>query len=266
MAYNEYENVLIEKKENIAIIKLNRPTKFNAASVQLFRDLKAAVEEVDADPEVGCMILTGQNFTHPKKGTPYPVFSAGVDVENFSKIGKVEAGFEFIKICFLPFKAIEYAETPIIAAVNGAAYGFGFEISGCCDMVFASKSATFALKEINHGALAAWVTTRGLEKYPKNLIAYMVMSGIEMDALKAKEMGVVIDVFEDDDLLPKCEEIAKRIAGNSYMVKAYVKGRLNRKAMEDYMDAERFMPSIFATPTLQEAFGRFLKGETKRMK
>jgi enoyl-CoA hydratase len=262
----KYTVIKIEKKENYAIITFNRPDKFNAANAQIFAELASAVRELDADPKVGCMILTGQTFIHPKKGTPFPVFSAGADVEQFASIGKTEAGFNFIKVCFEPFKAIEYSETPIIAAVNGAAFGFGFEISGCCDMVFASKSAKFALKEINHGALPAWCVTRGLEKYGKNLVAYLCLSAIEVEPVEAKRLGIVLDVFEDDELMPKCEDLAKRIGANSYMAKTFIKTQLNRKAMADYQEAERLMPTIFATEFMQGAFSRFLKGDTKNVK
>jgi len=260
----KYEVLKVEKKEGgIAIITLNRPDKFNAANAQIFRELAAAVRELDADKEVGCIILTGQTFTHPKKGTPYPVFSAGADVEQFASVGKTEAGFEFVKLCFEPFKAIELSETPIIAAVNGAAFGFGFEISGACDLTFASKSARFALKEINHGALPAWAVTRGLEKLGKQVVAYLCLSAIEIEPEEAKRLGIVIDVYEDDELLPKCEELARRIAANSYMAKTYIKTTLNRHAVGQYQEAERFMPSVFATESMQGAFARFLKGETK---
>lgn len=263
----EYEVLKVEKKEgNYAVITFDRPDKFNAANSEIFRELAAAVKDLDADKKIGCMVLTGQTFTHPKKGTPYPVFSAGADVEQFASIGKPETGFDFIKLCYEPFKAIELAETPIIAAVNGIAFGFGFEISGCCDIVFASKSARFATKEINHGALPSWTVTRGLEKYGKNVVAYLTLSGSELSAEEAKSLGVVLDVFEDDELLPKCEDLAKRIAANSYMAKTFIKTCLNRKAFEQYQETERFMPSIFATEFMQGAFARFLKGVTKNVK
>jgi enoyl-CoA hydratase len=102
-----YQVFKVERKEGgIAVITFNRPDKFNAANRQIFSELAAAVQELDADPEVGCMILTGQIFTHPKKGTPFPVFSAGADVEQFAHVSKTEAGFDFVKACFEPFKAI----------------------------------------------------------------------------------------------------------------------------------------------------------------
>jgi enoyl-CoA hydratase len=262
----QYNVIKVERKENYGIITFNRPDKFNAANAQMFAELASAVRELDADKTVGCIILTGQTFIHPKKGTPYPVFSAGADVEQFASVGKVELGFDFIKVCFEPFKAIELSETPVIAAVNGSAFGFGFEISGCCDMVFAARSARFALKEINHGALPAWCVTRGLEKLGKNVVAYLCLSAAELDAEQARRLGIVVDVFEDSELLPKCEELAKRIAERSAMAKTFIKATLNRKALEDYQNAERFMPVIFATEVMQGAFSRFLKGETKNVK
>jgi len=262
-----YEVIKVEKKEGgYAILTFNRPDKFNAANNQLFRELAAAVREMDQDKDVGCMILTGQTFIHPKKKTPFPVFSAGADVEQFAGIGKTEAGFDFIKVCFEPFKAIELSETPVIAAVNGAAFGFGLEIMGTCDMAFAGQSAKFALKEINHGALPAWAVTRGLEKLGKNVVAYLCMSASELEPEEAKRLGLVLDVYEDDQLLPKCEELAKRIAGNSYFAKTFIKTILNKHAIQDYQDAERFMPSVFATEFMQGAFSRFLKGDTKNVK
>jgi enoyl-CoA hydratase/carnithine racemase len=91
------------------------------------------------------------------------------------------------------------------------------------------------------------------------VVAYLAMSAVEVDPEEAKRLGIVVDVFEDDELLPKCEEIAKRIAANSYMAKTFIKTTLNRKAMEEYQEAERFMPSIFATQFMQGAFARFLK-------
>jgi enoyl-CoA hydratase/carnithine racemase len=222
------------------------------------------MKELEEDPEVGCIILTGQTF-QTKKG-PRPVFSAGADVEGFSHLSKTEAGYDFIKTCFEPFKAIEQIETPVIAAVNGAAYGFGLEIAGACDLVFASKSARFATKEINHGAVPAWTVTRGLEKLGKQVVAYLTMSAREIEAEEAKRIGLVIDVFEDDELLPKCEELAARISKNSKMAVAFIKTLLNRKSIEDYGDAERFMPAIFATEFMQGAFARFLAGETRGKK
>ena len=262
-----YEVFEVENKDGgIAVITFNRPDKFNAANRQIFKELAAIVQELDADPEVGCMILTGQTFTHPKKGTPFPVFSAGADVEQFAHVSKTEAGFDFVKACFEPFKAIELSETPVIAAVNGAAFGFGFEISGCCDMTFASKSAKFALKEINHGALPAWAVTRGLEKLGKQVVAYLCMSAVELSPEEARRLGIVLDVFEDDELLPRCEELARRIAANSSMAKTYIKSTLNRNAIGDYQAAERMMPAIFATDFMQGAFSRFLTGETRDKK
>jgi len=259
-----YQVIKVEKKDGgIAVLTFNRPAKFNAANAQIFHELAAAVQEMDKDKDVGCMILTGQTFIHPKRGTPFAVFSAGMDVEELAALSKTEAGFEFSKVCFEPFKAIELSETPVIAAVNGVAFGFGFEIAGVCDMSFAGKSAKFALKEINHGAVSGWAVSRGLEKYGKAVVAYLCMSAVEVEPEEAKRLGIVIDVFEDNELLPKCEALARRIAANSYIAKTFIKTMLNRRAIEEYQEVERCMPTVFATEFVKGAFARFLKGDTR---
>ncbi len=265
MSYN-YETVLVERKEAHAVITLNRPDKFNAANAQMFLDLRDAVNELDADKEVGCIVLTGQEFTHPKRGTPVHIFSAGADVAQFDTLSKTEVGYEFIKLCFEPFKAIELAEIPVIAAVNGSAFGFGFEIQGCCDFSFASTNAKFALKELNHGALAAWAVSRGTDKFSDSLIAYLTMTTFEIEPQEARRLGIVMDVFEPEELLPNVEAIAARVGENSYLTKSYIKRALNRNALAHYQEAERYMPAIFASEVMQGAFSRFTKGDTKNVK
>lgn len=260
----EYRVLLVEKKNKYAIVKMNRPEKLNAANTELFGELAACMKALDKDPEVGCIILTGQTF-ETKKG-PRAAFSAGADVVGFENLDDTEAGYTFIKACFEPFRAIEEIDTPVIAAVNGMAFGFGLEIMGACDLSFCSRSARFALKELNHGAVPAWTVTRGLEKLGKGVVAYLCMSAREVPAEEAKRLGLVIDVYEDAELLPKCEELAERIAKNSSISVTYIKKILNRRYDEDYGDAERFMPTIFATKFMQQAFSRFRSGETKHVK
>lgn len=262
-----YTVIDVERKEGgIAIIRLNRADKMNAANAALFRELTAAVQTLDADPQVGCMILTGQTFVHPKRGTPFPVFSAGADVEQFDTLAKTEAGYAFIKGCFDPFKAIELAEKPVIAAVNGIAFGFGFEISGTCDFTLAARSARLGLKEINHGAIPAWCVTRGLERMGKQVAAFLCLTGGEISADEARALGVVLEVVDDEKLMARAEELARRIAAGSPMARTFIKRLLNRRALEDYGEAERFMPAIFATEFMRNAFSRFAAGETKNVR
>ncbi len=135
----------------------------------MFDELTEAMLELDKDPDIGCIILTGQTFQTPKG--PRAVFSAGADIEMFSKVGHVEYGSEFIKTCLRPFRTIEEIETPVIAAVNGLAFGFGFEITMACDLCIAARSARFVLKEINHGAIPAVTLTRGLGNFSKQWVA-----------------------------------------------------------------------------------------------
>jgi enoyl-CoA hydratase/carnithine racemase len=222
----------------------------------VFDELTQVMLDLDRDPEVGCIVLTGQTFETPKG--PRAVFSAGADIEMFSKVNEVEYGAEFIKTCLHPFRTIEEIDTPVIAAVNGLAFGFGFEITMSCDICIAAKSARFALKEINHGAIPAVTLTRGLEKFSKQQIAYLCLTAKELSAEEALAMGACVEVVEDNDLMPRALQLAELIAGRSAMAKAYIKSTLNRRAAEEYNDSIRFMPVLFASKVMQGAFSKFL--------
>jgi len=251
-----YSVFLIEKKGNVAVVTFNRPDKLNAANPTVFDELTQVMLELDKDTGVGCIILTGQTFETPKG--PKAIFSAGADIEMFSKVGEVEYGSEFIKTCLRPFRTIEEIETPVVAAVNGLAFGFGFEITMSCDLCIASKSARFALKEINHGAIPAVTLTRGLEKFSKQQVAYLCLTAKELTAEEALAIGACIEVVDDDKLMARALELAGIIAGRSAVAKAYIKRTLNRKAAEDYGDSILFMPVLFSSKAMQNAFAKFL--------
>jgi enoyl-CoA hydratase/carnithine racemase len=119
---------------------------------------------------------------------------------------------------------------------------------------------------MNHGAIPAWAITRGVERLGNSTIAYLAMTTKELDAAEAKRLGIVVDVFDVDQLMPEVEAMAARVAANSGYAKTYVKRILNRRNVEQYQDAERFMPALFASKYMQDAFARFLGGETRNVK
>ncbi|MFC1823864.1 enoyl-CoA hydratase/isomerase family protein [Thermodesulfobacteriota bacterium] len=263
----EYRFHRVESREHgYAIIIFNRPEKLNVVNQEMLLELAAIVRKLDKDRDIGCIILTGQRCIHPRKGTQYPVFSVGFDVEQLANIGKPEAAFEFFKIYNEPFKAIELSETPVIAAVNGAALGFGFEIIGACDFAFAARSASFALPEIRHGAVSSWLVIRGKEKFGNNLIGHLTLTAVELDPEEAMRAGIVLGVYDDNKLSPECEELAKRIAAKSSMAKAFIKSVINRHAMKDYLEIERWQPTISCTECYQQAMSRFLARKIKHKK
>jgi enoyl-CoA hydratase len=253
MSYSVFS---VERKGHVGIVTFNRPEKLNAANPAVFDELTEAMLELDKDPEIGCIVLTGQTF-QTSKG-PKAVFSAGADIEMFSKVGEVEHGSEFIKTCLRPFRTIEEIETPVIAAVNGLAFGFGFEITMACDFCIAARSARFALKEINHGAIPAVTLTRGLGNFSKQWVAYLCLTAKELSADEALAIGACVEVVDDDKLMQRALELADLVAGRSRLAKAYIKSALNRTAAEEYADPIRFMPVLFSSKVMQEAFARFL--------
>ena len=134
----EFETILLEKKDKIATIWFNRPDKLNAASPTVFSDLDAAITEIEKDDNIRVAILTGKG----------DAFSAGADVGKF-EFDKIINGIEFIENVARPFMHFEYLPKPVIAAVNGYAYGFGTGITLTCDVVIASEKARFSTREVN---------------------------------------------------------------------------------------------------------------------
>ena len=116
-----FETILLEKKDRIATIWFNRPDKLNAASPQVFKDLDDALTDIEKDDDIRVVILTGKG----------DAFSAGADVGKF-EFDKIIKGVEFIENVAKPFMHIEYLPKPVIAAVNGYAFGFGTGITLAC--------------------------------------------------------------------------------------------------------------------------------------
>ena len=133
---------------------------------------------------------------------------------------------------------------------------FFISLSLTCAMALFAASATplYAQGMISAPSLESDLSEAGLDGL------------VELDAQEAKRLGIVIDVYEAAELMPKVEEIAARIGKNSYVSKTFIKRLLNRHHQEHYQDAERFMPAIFATEFMQSAFARFLGGETRNVK
>jgi crotonobetainyl-CoA hydratase len=195
--------VLMERRGHVAIITLNRPEVLNAVNGEMSQRAGEVLEEIDRDRELRVAIITGSGRA----------FSAGADLKAVAS-GDAAAlplskwGFGGI--------AQHVVAKPLIAAVNGLAYGGGLEIALSCDLVVASSSASFGLPEVKRGLIAgAGGLVRLGTQIPPRVAMEMALTGDPISALRAAELGLVNAVTEPDRLISEAIELAERIAANA---------------------------------------------------
>ena len=197
------DTCLVEVADRVATITLNRPQKFNAFNLESYQATTDALQAADADPQVGCIVLTGAG-----RG-----FCSGDDVEELmGGDGLQSLGDKQFEI---PGPTMRRSATPIVAAVNGAAVGYGFELALMADIRLASPAAKFSQMFIRRGLIAGADSFRALTQLcgPAGA-AELLLTGDMIDAKRALELGVVLRLVEPDQLVSEAQALAKKIAAN----------------------------------------------------
>ncbi len=200
-----YEEIELIREENIALIYLNRPKALNALSETMKNELIQALREIEEDDEINVLILTGRG-----RG-----FCAGADLNRFIEAQKENPSqrrrFKFGSLDF-PRAFIQFPK-PIIAAINGPAYGFGFTVTLTCDIRLASERAKFSCAFVRIGVTPEFCSTFFLPR----LIGYgkaaeLIFTARPFDAREALEIGAVDHIFPHRRLIPEAKKMAKQIA------------------------------------------------------
>jgi enoyl-CoA hydratase/carnithine racemase len=238
------DTLYIEKflTERYAVVTLHRPDVLNAGSPTLFRELAETISGFDADDDVRAIVLTGGDSK---------AFSAGADLGGmtFDSMGNCRS---FIRQAHAPFEAIERVSKPVIAAVNGYAFGFGTEIMLVCDLAIASDKARFGLREMNHGLVPAVTITRGIDMIGRRRVSWMALTSDDLSAEEAREFGFVNKVVPHDRLVEEYTALAVRLAKRAPLAVAVTKWTLNKAAGAHYREGENLMPAIFASKDVAE--------------
>ncbi len=179
---SEFKEILYEKQRGGALITLNRPDAMNAISRSMIKEFHEALDEVEEDPEVRAVVLTGQTAAEV-------IDSWRIDPRNFRRM------WEFGK--------------PIIGAINGWAMGAGSWLSLYTHITLASENAVFSQPEVRHGSNTSFMWTL-LGGY-KNALRYG-LTGDHIDAQEALRIGLVVKVVPSDQLIDECFKIVERIA------------------------------------------------------
>jgi len=252
----EFRDVLFDKAGPVATLMLNRPSKLNAVTPQMTDAVRAYADRINADSEVRAVVLTGAGEK---------AFCAGSDI---SELDAYDTAWEFRgrpDYC----DAVRAIRKPVIAAVNGYAYGGGLELAMSADIRLASRSAMFAAPEIKLG----WIGGGGVSAFlalsagPSNA-ALMLYTGDPVDAATALSWGLVSQVLEPHDLLPAARELAGRIAQRPPI--AAQTAKLNLRAayampLENAIQYERDLQTIcFATEDATEGRRAFAQKRPPR--
>lgn len=202
-----FENILVEKKEKIAQITINRPSKLNALNKATIEELHEAFKALQDDKSVRAIIITGSGEK---------AFVAGADISEFADFDEKQGAELAAKGQELLFDFVANLSKPVIAAVNGFALGGGLELAMAAHIRVASDNARMGLPEVTLGVIPGYGGTQRLPQLVgKGRANEMIMTAQMIDAQTALQYGLVNHVTAQPVLLQKAEEIAQKIVRNS---------------------------------------------------
>ena len=196
----DYELIEVERADGYAVVAWNRPQRLNAIVPQMLAEFESAMAELDADPAIEVVILTGKGRA----------FCAGLDVEMLSSAGSgAIAGYH-------PSRTITEWNGPVIAAINGAAATGGFEMTVACDIILAAESAKFVDTHSRVGLFPGWGLSARLQRAIGIYRAKeLELTGRPLHAREAEAWGLVNRVVPDKELLPAARAMARMIVSGA---------------------------------------------------
>ena len=248
-----YHNIILEKKNGIGIITMNRPAVLNALDVKTVEELTSAVADLEQDSSIHVAVLTGKD----------KAFIAGADIKQMKTMNPLEAK-EFATRGHQLLQSIEQSRLPYIAAVNGYALGGGCEVMMACDLIIASSTAKIGQPEINLGIHPGFGGTQRLPRLVGTLKAKeLLLTGDAIDAAEALRIGLVNKVVEPDNLLPETEVVAQKIAMKSGIQTQNIKELVNTGINIDLISACTLeitsFSAGFSTEDQKEGMNAFLE-------
>ncbi len=198
----EYKNLIVSFEEGISIITINRPKSLNALNVETLQEIECALYQIKGDNKTQVLIFTGAGEK---------AFVAGADISTFPTLTP-DGAREFVDLGQRVMDTIESFPVPVIAAVNGYALGGGTELAIACDMIYASENAFFGLPEVSLAIIPGFGGTQRLQRLiGRHLARELVFTGEKISAARAKEIGLVNNIFLQSELMDRVKEIARTI-------------------------------------------------------
>ena len=212
--------VVLMHEDGIATLTLDRPAKLNAIGPEMLTGLERHLAEIDGDPDIRVVIITG---------TGDRAFSVGADINAWSALEPLDMWRGWVRDGHRVLQRLAHLRQPTIAAINGYAFGGGLELALAADIRIAADAATFALPETKIGTLPGWAGTKRLpEAIGVARSKQMIFSGGRIDAATAEGWGLVNEVVALAKLMDRCRALAAEIAANApisvQLAKAVING------------------------------------------
>jgi enoyl-CoA hydratase len=198
--------ILVERTDTVVALTLNRPDKLNAIDSPMLDALDGILADLEADTEVRAVVLTGAGRA----------FSAGADIKEWTALDPLTFSRVWGGRGHVLFDRLAALRPPVLAAINGIAFGGGLELALCADIRIASTAARLGLPEVTIGTVPGW---GGPQRLPRLIGAgrakQMIFSGQPVDAARAEAWGLVSEVVEPEQLLERAQDLARTIAANA---------------------------------------------------
>src|SRR5829696_6263521 len=252
MSGGQYSNILVERRGRVGLITLNRPQALNALNAALIAELGAALDDLEGDPAIAAIVLTGGE----------KAFAAGADIKEMAGKTYMQAYAEdFIT---RGWERVAQCRKPVIAAVGGYALGGGNEVAMMCDIVIAAENAKFGQPEINLGIMPGAGGTQRLPRAVGKAKAMdMCLTARNMDAHEAERAGLVSRVVPLERLMEEAMAVAQKVAGYSAPVAMMIKESINRAyetpLTEGVKIERRVFHSQFALEDQKEGMAAFVE-------
>ncbi len=253
-----YENIIVETKGKVGIVRLNRPHALNALNAALIGELCAAIDAFEADANIACVVLTGSD----------KAFAAGADIKEMAGKSFMDAYMgDFVST----WDRVAHMRKPAIAAVAGFALGGGCELAMQCDFIIAADNAKFGQPEIKLGVIPGIGGTQRLTRAVGKAKAMdLCLTGRMMDAAEAERAGLVARVVPLANLMDETMKAAETIASMSLPALMIAKEAINRAFETSLAEGVRFerrvFHSLFATEDQKEGMAAFVEKRPPKFK
>lgn len=247
----DYQNLIVETKGRVGVIRLNRPQALNALNRALVLELTQAIDAFEADAGIGCLLITGSD----------KAFAAGADIKEMADKTFIEA---YLGNFTADWSAPLRARKPIVAAVGGFALGGGCELAMQCDIIIAADNAKFGQPEIKLGVIPGIGGTQRLTRAVGKAKAMdLILTGRMMDAAEAEHSGLVARVVPAANLMDEAMKAADTIANMSLPSVLAAKEAVNRafesSLAEGVVFERRIFHGLFATEDQKEGMKAFVE-------